>query len=809
MRAVVITALTLFSFMQPLCSHAQFGLFNRNYKVIKNPGSGAYNLQDANRRLADGLPVSKEAWIVYSDQAGNITYKKPGSDVQLKTLGFMQPCYVVGKKGDYLELAKYEPGQKMNGRKISKNSADNLGWIHKDKLLLWSYPLRDRRTMFPIKAVTAYDGENAFTVLPGHVHSDSLLLFGSPFLKGAVGTCGMENIFYIYKESASGNEYLIGAAPELIADSAVASRTGWISKNLISMWGTRSLFMLNDQASASKGKKVKETGIPFYGDTTFLSRDKRPQPLLLADEDYRDESSLLENLYPINDFYRTANGTGLIRTAVLTDALDRSKNEVYNVSGNRVTYNEFKHIVKDNTHLNVIFVADGGADNAKYMNQLYTILQDFELKMAASKLFKKIRVGSVVYKDNIRECRNAVSPLTSDYKDITDFWSANLKQSFNCNDQYSEQAVFSGLSDAAELLYKNKGESNIIILFGGAGNNSDAGSNWRDVISKLSYVNARLLIFQTHSISDPSFNNFVVQAKDLVLQSASEIADLKKEKLVDYSANVLNTSDFSLVAGDSGVYYLNYPNKAMHQGYILFPNKGEVMRPSLLSSSLDTLVAQISNDNRMIEDAMRRYFRTIGARNTKVDYKYAFRYPTYTNKTVPAEFMQSNAFRSQPFYIPAWTSFSIADTNRQIRTGLLLNMEEYQQLINRLVVLGGNKSFKGKDRGDIYSQVTNVVEKTAKERKMDLGKPVADLTFSEALEVMTGYRSLDPVWLSTTLKNFKQSNSISLQEGQRFLEESSRKAAWLRDNINNSKIQFSNNGRTYYLLTADKLPGNI
>ncbi|WP_118975075.1 type VI secretion system protein TssR domain-containing protein [Taibaiella koreensis] len=807
MRAFAITVFTLISAAIPLCSQAQFGLFNKNYMVMKNPGSGAYNLQDADRNLSDGLPISKDAWIVYSDQSNNTTYKSPGGDAPFKTLKFMQPCYVVKKKGEYVELAQYQPGQKINGRKISKNSADNLGWIHKDKLLLWSYPLRDGRTKFPVKAITAYDGENAFSLLPNHVSGDSLMLFGSPFLKNEVSKCSMESIFYIYKKSNSGNEYLVGATPVLFADSAGVTKTGWISKDLISVWGTRSVFMLNDQPAKGKEKKSQEAGISFYSDTTFLNREKRLLPLILADNERQEDNSLLENLYPINAFYRTTNGTSLIKTAVLTDALDRSKNEVYNVSGNRITYAEFKRILKDNTRLNIVFVADGGAENAKYMNQLYSILQNLELQLNTSKLFKKVRIGSVVYKDNLRDCRNAIAPLTSDYKNITDFWAANIRQAFSCNDEYSEQAVFSGLADASEMLYKNKGESNIIVLFGGAGNNRDGGSNWSDVISRLSYVNARLFIFQSHSLSDPAYNSYVVQAKDLVVQSAANIADLKKEKLVDYTASVLSSSDFSLIASDSGVFNLNYPNQAMHQGYVLFPPKGEVMRPSLLSANLDSLIVQINRDNKLIEESLYRNFQGIGARNTKVDSKYAFKYPMYSSKTIPAEFMRSNSLRTQSFYIPAWTSVAVNDTNRSLKTGLLLNADEYQQLINRLQTLGGNKSFKGRNKDAIYDQVTGAVAKAVKERKLELGKPVSDLTFSEALEVMTGYRSLDPVWLSTSLKAFKHSNAMNLQDGQRFVEESSRKAAWLRDNINNNQIQFSNNGRTYYLITEDKLPG--
>jgi hypothetical protein len=806
MNAIKITAIALVSFIYPICSHAQFGLFGKNYKVKKNPESKAYKLQDEELNFQDGLPESKEAWIVYSDQSNNITYKKPGSDVQLKALSFMQPCYVIGSKGDFLELAAYDPSQKINGRKIAKKSADNLGWIHKNKLLLWSNAIKDQRNKFNVKAVTTYRGEKSFAALPGHVSNDSLLLFESPFLKDANGKCGMENIFYIYKQSNSGNEYLVSASPSIFADSAKNVKAGWISKDLVKVWGTRALFTFDGKAVNADHSLVS---IPFYSDSSFLVNNSNKSPMMVVNDTFYNGGGLMENIYPFNGFYKTGNNEGLIKTAVLTDVLDRSHNEIYNVSGNKITYNEYKEIAKNNDHLNIIFVVDGGSDNAKYMTELYTILQKLELQIQEQSLFKKVKIGSVVYKDNYRGCKNAVLPLTPSFNAVSDFWSDQQKESFNCNDGNSEQAVFSGLSEASQLLYKSKDESNIIVLFGAAGNNNAGGSSWGDVISKLSFVNARMLIFQSHSLSDPAFNNFVVQAKGLVLESAENIAELKKEKLVDYSGSVLSSADFSLVAGDSGVYYLNYPNKAMTQGYILFPAKGEVMQPSTLSASLSGLISQVSKDNKMIEESLFRYFLTIGGKNTKVEEQYAFRYPNYTNTYLPAEFLKSNSFRTQSFYVPAWTSIRTDDSSQKIATGLLLNRDEYLQLTSRLFAITNNKNYKGESRSAIYNRIKTAVANTVKEKDLELGKPISDLTFSEAMEVMTGYRSLNPVWLNTTLTAFKESNSININEGVRFMEESSKKAAWLQDNINNNKIQFNNNGRTYYLLTSDKLPGNI
>ncbi len=785
-----------------LAVHAQTaGLFNKNYLVKKAPSeSKACKLQGEDRALNDGVTNEGGPWIVYSDRADNPTYSRPGGEAQKKSLAFMEPCYVVSQKGDYLGLVKYTPDLKLKGaRRIQASNAAFLGWVHKDQLLLWSNALKDSHTKFHIKALTAYRNEQAFSSLPRHVGNDSILLFATPFQKKPVSKSTMEDIFYIYKQSNNGKEYLVSSSSRIFADSAQSAKIGWISKDLIKIWGTRAFFFYNDSLSG-------KARISFYGDSTLGARSNREKPLFVLDKNNAGNGTLLENVFPINGSYRFNDSLQVLKTALMTDALDRSQNEVYSVSGKKLTYADCQKTIAGNDKLNIVFVVDGGTDNGKYLPALATTLQNLELSLNKSRKFKQVRMGSVVYKDNLNGCKTNQFPLSTDYHGLSRFWSERQREVFNCNDPYTTQAVFKGLSEAGRMLYPYRDESNIVVLYGAGGNSQSAGDNWSDVVSQLSVVGARMLIFQSHTRSDDAYNSFVIQARDLIEQTASNIAVYKKDKVVDYSANILSNVDFSLVGSDSGIFHHDYPAKSMIQGYVLYPVNREEMQPIYLGSSMDSLISQVYRDNKMIEDALIHYFTTIGAKNTRVERQYATLYPNYTNSYVPSSFMSSNTFRTRSFFIPAWAGYKTGSKQAEhIKTGVLLSAEEYQQLTARLARLAGTGGYNAGDGGAIYRHIKKTLKKTTKEQRITLGKPISSLTISEALEVLTGYKSLNPTWSNQQISAIK-SSGLKAGSGLSLLTESRAKANWLQENINNGDLQFINNGKTYYLISEDHLP---
>ncbi len=331
MKQKIIACITLLTCCMSMCIVADAqtaGIFKKSYLAKKAPKeSKIYKLQGEDRIVNDGVTDEGGPWVVYSDRADNPTYSRPGGEAQKKSLSFMEPCYVVSQKGEYLGLVKYTPELKLKGlRRIPAEKAVFLGWVHKDQVLLWSNALKDNRSKFYLKAITAYRNEQAFNSLPRHIDNDSILLFATPFQKKPVAKSTMEDIFYIYKQSNNGKEYLVSANSRIFADSAQTVKIGWISKDLIKIWGTRSLFFYNDSLN-SKAK------ITFFGDSTLGQKTNREKPLFVLDKSNAGSGTLLENVFPIHSTYRFNDSTQMIKTALMTDALDRSQNEVYSVSG--------------------------------------------------------------------------------------------------------------------------------------------------------------------------------------------------------------------------------------------------------------------------------------------------------------------------------------------------------------------------------------------------------------------------------------------------------------------------------------------
>ncbi|HTB99926.1 MAG TPA: type VI secretion system protein TssR domain-containing protein [Ferruginibacter sp.] len=772
-------------------------IFKKHTRIQLAPTNTSYKLEGEDVALDEGFFKETERWIVFSDRAENTTYKMPGSEIQLKSLSLMQACYVIGQDGEYLELVKYDPKlvQKRRGI-IDKKSADYLGWVNKKRLLLWRTPLKENNTKYYIKVITCIKSQELVSTLSDFSIKDSLLLYGSPALSGAVSKCSMENLFYIFKQSDDGKEYLIGRSTQVTPDNPQAAVSGWISKDLIKVWGTRSFFTLNT--------KTVGDSISFYSDSSSLNMDEK-SPFYVSN--IHDTSSVFfENIYPIQQDFDQSDSTLILKTGALVDVLDKSKDEVLSVLGNKLHYKDYQHIVNSQKKINIVFVVDGGNENGKYMYNVLSTLQNLELFFDSSYIFKDFKYGAVVYKDNMGgDCKTAPLSLTSDYQQFIQFFYKCQENINKCNDGLITQAVFPAIKQATKLLEDAKDETNIIVVIGAAGNKA---SSYNEVVSSLSNVHAKLLVFQTHSAANPSYNDFVIQGENLVLKSAANISESKKAKLVDLN-DVLNTPSFSLAGGDSGVYYLDFPTKAMTQGYVFFPQKGEVMQPSFLENGLGVLMQKIYADNNHIEQSLSRYFNTIGIRNTRILPAYQSYYPKYGDKYLPLSFLKSFSFSGQPFYLPGWVQYqrNIIDSNNAIHFGVLLSTEEYEQLIQALSDLaGGSENYNNKDRRVIYRHIRDVLDRYLSAKQIVVDERVNNLSFAETLEWLTGYKSADALWNQKELWMIKHSHKMKKEDILLFLNKCKEKYVWLNENINNNAIRFSNNGQVYYWLTEKELP---
>ncbi|MFT3936522.1 MAG: type VI secretion system protein TssR [Chitinophagaceae bacterium] len=776
------------------------GLFKKHTRVKLAPSSNSYKLEDEDVELQDGYFSEDERWVVFSDCAKNITYKKPDSEIHLGMLDFMDACYVIGKKGDYLELVKYDPKLMKNPSKgnIDRKSADYLGWVQKSHLLLWRNALKENTSKFYLKAITCFKGEAVFTNLSRFAVKDSLLLYSASSLKDTIGKCALEELFYIFKQSDDGKQYLLGKATQVNAANRKEVMAGWVSRDFVKLWGSRSFFSFNNKSTTND----TNAAIRFMAD----SAASIVSPFALANT-ASATSNVVENIFPMRSFIEFDDSLAWMQTGLLADVLDRNENELVNVLSKKIPYQGYKKILADQQMTNIIFVADGGKENGKYLANIPTIVQNLELFFDTSHTFKNFRYGAVVYKDNLGDaCKSSVLQPAPDYQAMVHFFSNAQNDVNSCNNDTIAQAMFKGISDAAKLLAPYRGQNNIIIVMGAAGNNMQ-NDGYTEVVSNLSYVNARLLIFQTHSIPHPSYNDFVLQAKNLVLQSAHNISELKKEKLVDLN-DVLNNPSFSLVQGDSGIYSLDYPKSSMVQGYVMFPEKGQTMQPTFLGRGLDSLMHKMFADNQRVEKSLTQYFSNIGIRNTKIAKPYQFYYPKYDSSYLPVNFLKAVSFSSQPFYLHSWVKYNAAvpDSVNPVKSGILLSAEEYEQVIQTLFNLAGTKDYKEERRKIICKHLVAVIDKYFAQKNIKVEEGINKLSFAEVLEWLIGYRSANPLWQNKDISMIRHRKQMTLDEVLLFLSRCKEKAQWLQENVNNNQVRFFNNGQPYYWITGEHLP---
>lgn len=815
MKRHIIKLIFLLLCISSLNSFAQVKMFTW---VKRTPKSQSYILENEPVDAVEGYFLEREHWLVMSDRSNNTTYKGPGTDKQLKSLSFLDLCYVIKKKGDFLELVKYSPKLFKNPKKRligDRKSAEYLGWVHKSKLLLWRAALHDAATKRYIKAITCIKNTNGINQFQYyHAGKDSLYVFGSPSVKDTLPKkTALEEMVYIYKQSLDGKHYLIGAAPQTTTENVKTNILGWISNDLVQCWGT-GLGLYIEPSKNTKDNNIElNDSLAFFQDSSLAAANfTLPSYPFAVYNNNSITNKKIENIFPVQQVNVLTDSNIVIKTGVLNYTLDHDDNEVINILGNPLRYRRYKQITNGLDKVNIVFVVDGGRENGKYMPNVMTLIQESEMFFDTSTLFNNYKYGVVMYKDNLGgSCADKeVLPLTKDYGSVIRFLQTAQQDIGKCNNDTVTQSMFLGVIKACLLLQKHRNENNIIVLIGGPGNINGGSYGYTDVVSNLSYVNARMLSFQTHSLAHPTYNDFVIQNKNMVLQSAMNLSELKKEKIVELK-DASSEPIFSLVTGDSGIYYLDYPTKSMIPGYVLFPSRGEIMKPVFLQKCLDSLLWKIKLDDDNIATSLNYVFTTIGVRNTKIFNDYKFHYPLFDSGYLPFSFVKTFSRKQQPFYVPAWVTYKETfDTTLNPKFGLLLSSDEYQQVIEVLFSIAGTKDYAQKSRLLIYNHLHDLVSNYLYKNNVSIDddRPlnIQYLTLAELLQLLIGYRTVHPVWTSIELGMIKSRKKTSREGVLLFLNTCKSKALQLQENINNTKLYFYSNGQKYYFLPPEYLP---
>lgn len=758
----------------------------------RTPEPSQYGQID-NSPVVNGFPKKSVPWIAISDRSRNTAYLDKNDEKSYKEVKFLEPLMVLKHKDGMVKVAEYIPDALM--KKVSPKSIKTYGWIPESDLLLWSNALKSEKTGFPVRVAVVPSNSEVIRSAERYYKNDSIMVFNSPSLiEQANVKIPNGQIVYVYKQAENNKRFLVGKKPSIDLDSINTSLYGWVSSNVISAWGERSAIKMKNTTG------ITETALGIHEGSPGGTDAENRTAILLTDVNKRTP---LENIYPVNLALNEAP-TPDSKTKYFTNILDYSKNYVFNVLGEPIYFDRYREITEKNKRINIVFALDISAPNAPYAPIVKSLLQDLQLRFEKPSYFNTVKYGVVLYKNNSCGDNVAVSNLSTDYSKITTFIDQKTNE-MNCPSNSGYQPVNEGLMAAGNLLSGVPDETNLVITVGTSANQS---GNMYGVINSLTQAQARLIMFQTSARSSDTYNDFVLMAENVVTNTAKNIAELKKQKIINQN-DVLTKNNFSLIEGDEGFFSLDYPKQSMSQGFVIFPKKGDIATPGYLKKSVDSLIAQVTLDNEMLDKSLNDYFHSsVGAGRTDVDLKYKYLYPGLTNP-VPAGIAAQLINYGSPFLVKGYIPKELKDFKPGIEKGILISEAEYDNL----------KAFytevyqkTGAERADFsqskaVKEYVNLLKKYNPTVKfVDKGE-LYEQPMSYAVGISTGFDNSEEELMSKyKLKGWKKSKIITNETVRNYFKHYKDLADRMLAHRNDPAVKIQQNGQTFYWLNEYFMP---
>jgi len=472
--------------------------------------------EDAKQRNFGNL--TENAWIVYAISKGITVYEEPSfSSQKINTtdIQFMEDFYVADIRGDFMLLIYTGddlnnrdlviPDKIRNNRSVIKHSSRSdgyIGWVNIDDLLLWDICPRTKDGIFK-KVAIAKDVD----LMSASTAQSMPQLYNNSECKKDEENIRYLNAFEFYfllKKNQDGNA-LVYSSYILSDNMKDEAYVGWIRYGEFIDWNTRVCWepafegSLNDYAYTFQS----EDDAYDYNMHNLRSSSKL---------DGKRKSAQFEPRSPVINF----------KTPVALLSVLANKTE-----GSLIDYVEMQKQLKQMENslnkINLVFVMD--ATNS--MKSCFTAMSNAVAEIANYRYGEgsNVRFGAVIfrnYKDKASGGLIESYPLTSDPQNMVDYLK-NVKCYSVSKDP--QEAMFKGLTYAADNMGLNSDESNYIILISDVSSKSPDAEGWdvRKVADKLAKKKINLVAFQARSQEDAVYQDFGSQMEDVITNTLRQL----------------------------------------------------------------------------------------------------------------------------------------------------------------------------------------------------------------------------------------------------------------------------------------------
>lgn len=809
------------------------GPINRFTRMKKTPRE--YSLNYCGEELqAPVTDLNKKVWIVFSDRENNPTYQNPGGKVKLKEMSFLEPFVVIKEKGDFLRLVKYNPeiidDNLLTTKFKDRKKAEYYGWVEKSKLLLTRQSVTDIASGFKNKGVTIFSDTIPLNEPELYFTKDSVRFFKDVNLTIDNHKTPLYEIVYTLKVSPDRQKKLMAKKVEINPDSTQTEVLGWIHSSLTEDIGQR---LHIDPKSISRNN--------FH----FENREHY-DTICISDYSYDESENITKRrsslrYSPVHSWKLNKEDSLLkMKTAIPVPVLDQRDNYVFNVDGGKISYSAFKRLEKELKNINLLFVFEGKSEIIKNYPALVNVVQNLQPLFEDKDDDFNYNFGAVLSVQSKDSNTENVAPiirrkeLTSDYSEFIDYlvWETDNVKDFR---PLSNGQTWTGVRAAADMIKDRKDDTNLLIIMGEAGYSEAVDTL---LLNKISDANSRVLGFQMHGQVDNSNNNFVLQIENMINYYAHKKMTSKRQVIV-YPDQLRKVNRYK--ESSKNIYKLDFPDKTMTQGWILFPEKDANMPLDMLTSSIDSILTEIKWDNDNITNSLYKAFGAVGNHRYKydslfVDYhrsnkQLEKKLPTYFSE-VPAWYFPSDHV-TVPDSLTSSVEYQLLLSENELGELNLFLDQLYANQVDYKYNAKKNKKRKVCNCPDDYDYMLsntrisadsiNTPEymstggirkklqrlylnelKTCKICKVNT-KTLKKLTLAEAQRRITGCPTYNPMLERFTINDIRKKNKMSDYELDMLITYIKEKKDLL-DKYLHKADKFDSNGQKYYWIDQRLLP---
>ncbi len=818
-----------------LISFSSCGTINRFTRLKKTPRE--YSLNYCGEEIkAPKTDLNKQPWIVFSDRDNNFTLQNPGGKVKFKPAGFLDAFFVIGEKGDYLKLVKYDPqiveNNPLASRIKDRKKAQYYGWMHRSRLLLTRQSVTDIGTGYKNKQICIITDTTTLETPGRFFDTDSIKIFKDPDLSSPHGKIPVYGIVYTLKISGDGQKNLLARKTAITPDSAEYNVLGWVHGALI----------------RDVGQRLHVNIDPLVQDSFLQFKDHLQIDTLSVSNWIFDESRQTGQYNPSLKYnpvmnYRDKNSTVQYKTGLAVPVIDRSFNYVFNVNGNKIMYEQFKILEKELKKLNLLFIFEGKEQVIEKYPEIINVIQNLQPLFEKEADSFSYRFGAVIAsrgkmrkteKDEWQEIAPKIESkgMLGSYTEVLDFLTSQIDTTGKAR---PTRFTWSGLRKGVEMIEPYKNETNIFVIVG-----EDGYSEWADstLVRRMADANCRVLGYQLHSKEKDAGNNFVLQIENMIDIYGAKEAVTKREKIV-YADQLKPENRYREVW--KNVYALDFPDRSMTQGWILFPEKNVTLPMDILTNCIDSLISEVKWDNDNLTSSLYKAFNTVGNHRYQYDSLFLKYHRLDPALSLKKEFLKPFTKELPGWYLPA-NGITIPDTvNRKLNYYLLLSKEELEDLRDFIRALsayevdykysGEKERTKnrcncpdddlpekreiraGSETQPEYRSTRNIRKslqdlylselKTCKLCKLKTGT-IKRYTLAEAQRRITGCPSYSPV-LQYKVGNIRRNRCLGDQELDTLITYFKQKKEALDYYLTNAD-SFESNGQIYYWIDQQLLP---